>query len=184
MTRVNFDEQKTGLIAAPFPLIGMVSEPTGNQWGLNRMSQQGSAAWRRETTIPSDMSVGSDLVNGLIDAMGERGWSANEIFRVQLAYEEAIVNAIRHGNRFAEDKTVDVVMHCDDEEIVIQITDMGPGFDPKSLPDPREDDRLDIPGGRGVMLIHELMSDVIYNELGNQVTMRKKRGEESPVEDE
>lgn len=143
------------------------------------MSQQGSAAWKRETTIPSDASIGSELVNGLLEAMGERGWSPTELFRVQLAYEEAIVNAIRHGNRFAEDKTVDVMMSCDEEEIVIQITDMGSGFDPKSIPDPRDEDRLEIPGGRGVMLIHELMSQVFYNETGNQVTMRKKRGEES-----
>lgn len=162
----------------------MVSEPTGNQWGLNRMSQQGSAAWKRETTIPSDTSIGSDLVNGLLEAMGERDWSPNEMFRVQLAYEEAIVNAIRHGNRFAEDKTVHVVMHCDDEEILIQITDMGPGFDPKSIPDPREDDRLDVPGGRGVMLIHELMSDVSYNDLGNQVTMRKTKGDELVIDED
>ena len=148
------------------------------------MSQQGSAIWRRETTIPSDTSVGSELINGLLEAMAERGWTATEMFRVQLAYEEAIVNAIRHGNRFAEDKTVDVLMQCDDEEILIQITDMGLGFDPKSIPDPREDDRLEVPGGRGVMLIHELMSTVGYNDKGNQVTMRKKRGEDLEIEDE
>lgn len=148
------------------------------------MSQQGSAAWKRETTIPSDTAIGSDLVNGLIEAMVERGWTSDEMFRVQLAYEEAIVNAIRHGNRFAEDKTVDVVMHCDDEQIRIQITDMGKGFDPKSLPDPRDEERLDVPGGRGVMLIHELMSEVSYNELGNQVTMTKKRGEKPAMYDD
>lgn len=148
------------------------------------MSQQGSAVWRRETTIPSDTSIGSDLVNGLLEAMGERGWTPTEMFRVQLAYEEAIVNAIRHGNRFADDKTVDVIMQCDGEEILIQITDMGKGFDPNTIPDPREEDRLEIPGGRGVMLIHELMSQVCYNEKGNQVTMRKKRGEEQEVADE
>lgn len=148
------------------------------------MSQQGSAVWRRETTIPSDTAIGSDLVNGLLEAMGERGWSPTEMFRVQLAYEEAIVNAIRHGNRFAEDKTVDVIMQCDGEEILIQITDMGQGFDPSTIPDPRDEDRLEVPGGRGVMLINELMSQVCYNEQGNQVTMRKKRGEEQEVEDD
>jgi serine/threonine-protein kinase RsbW len=148
------------------------------------MSQQDSSAWKWETTIPSDTAIGSELVNGLMEAMGQRGWSPTEMFRVQLAYEEAIVNAIRHGNQFAEDKTVDVRMHCDLEQVIIEITDMGSGFDPSTIPDPREDDRLEVPGGRGVMLIHELMTHVHYNDCGNQVTMKKVRGEDAELSDE
>lgn len=139
------------------------------------MSEQGSAAWNHSTTIPSDTAVGSGLISSLLDAMQQRGWPSDQMFRVQLAYEEAIVNAIRHGNRFAEDKTVDVSFRCDEEEIIIEITDMGCGFDPDSLPDPRAEDRLDIPGGRGVMLIQEMMTAVSYNDKGNRVTMRKLR---------
>jgi serine/threonine-protein kinase RsbW len=59
--------------------------------------------------------------------------------------------------------------------VQIVIEDMGPGFDPDELPDPRDEERLEIPGGRGVMLIRELMTEVEYNELGNRVTMRKLR---------
>jgi serine/threonine-protein kinase RsbW len=134
------------------------------------------------TTIPSDTAVGSDLVNGLLEAMEQYGWPSQDMFRVQLAYEEAIVNAIRHGNRFSEEKTVDVTLSCDADEVYIRITDMGEGFDPAAVPDPREDDRLDIPGGRGVMLIQELMTFVDYNDKGNQVTMRKLRSQEGECE--
>ncbi|XZE56705.1 ATP-binding protein [Planctomycetaceae bacterium SH139] len=139
------------------------------------MSEQGSQAWNFETTIPSDTAIGSALINDLVAAMESFGWQSDHVFRVQLAYEEAIVNAIRHGNKFAEDKTVDVRMHCDNAQVQIVIEDMGPGFDPDELPDPRDEERLEIPGGRGVMLIRELMTEVEYNELGNRVTMRKLR---------
>ena len=139
------------------------------------MSESGSAEWTHEATIPSDTRIGSGLILRLLDAMQERGWPEHDVFHVQLAYEEAIVNAIRHGNESSEHKTVDVRMRCNDCEVVIEITDMGPGFDPDALPDPRSEERLEIPGGRGVMLIRELMTHVEYDPPGNRVTMRKLR---------
>lgn len=139
------------------------------------MAEQHSGDWTHEEMIPSDTAIGSRMVTDLIAAMENRGWGAHDIFHVQLAYEEAIVNAIRHGNRFDEEKRVEVRMCCGTNEVCIEITDMGAGFNPHELPDPRDDDRLEIPGGRGVMLIRELMSEVVYNERGNRVTMKKQR---------
>lgn len=136
------------------------------------------ANWTFTRTIPSDTSVGSALVSELIDAMMERDWPGADLFRVQLAYEEAVVNAIRHGNRCSPDKTVDVEMTCDADRVWIRITDQGPGFDVHAIPDPRQDDLLEVPGGRGVLLISEIMSEVHYNEKGNQITMIKIRGDE------
>ena len=144
------------------------------------MADTGSGDWTHEETIPSDTAIGSRMVTDLIAAMEQRGWGAHDIFHVQLAYEEAIVNAIRHGNQFDEEKRVEVRMCCSDQEVCIQITDMGAGFDPASLPDPRADDRLEMPGGRGVMLIRELMSEVVYNARGNRVTMKKQRNDNPP----
>ncbi len=136
------------------------------------------AGWTFDRTIPSDTSIGSALVSELIDAMMERDWPGADLFRVQLAYEEAIVNAIRHGNRCDPDKTVLVEMSCDTERVMVRITDQGPGFDTKAIPDPRQDDLLEVPGGRGVLLISEIMSEVHYNDKGNQIMMIKIRGDE------
>jgi serine/threonine-protein kinase RsbW len=141
------------------------------------MSEHDASAWTHEVTIPSDTAVGSGLVSGLLEAMQQRDWEADHLFRVQLAYEEAIVNAIRHGNKFAEDKTVRVRLHCDDQQVRIEIEDMGEGFDPHRLPDPRDEERLEIPGGRGVMLMRELMTTVEFNERGNCVVMSKHRSD-------
>ena len=131
--------------------------------------------WNFRCSIPSDTSVGSGLVHSLIEEMLARGWSAREQFCVQLAFEEAITNAIRHGNRLDPNKKVDVEFRCDDQEVVIQITDEGPGFDPTQVPDPTSSDLIEVPGGRGVLLINELMTDVRYNEKGNRVTMKKMK---------
>ncbi|MEL6897016.1 MAG: ATP-binding protein [Planctomycetota bacterium] len=142
-----------------------------------------SQPWRLRETIPSDPDVGRALVMGLLEAMEQLQWPAPDMFRVQLAFEEAIVNAIRHGNKLADDKTVQVEMDCDHDQIRIQITDQGDGFDPGDVPDPRQDDLLEVPGGRGVLLINEIMSDVSYNDIGNQITMVKVRGDDAEDDD-
>ena len=120
----------------------------------------GDAVWTFRREIVSDTSIGSALVTELLDVMMAREWPVDALFRTQLAYEEAIVNAIRHGNRCHPDKTVTVEMWCDGDRATIQITDQGDGFDPNAVPDPRQDDLLDAPGGRGMLLITEMMSEV------------------------
>ena len=139
------------------------------------MADSPSDGWMLHRSIPSDTSVGSSLVSELITAMLKRGWPEDERFRVRLAYEEAIVNAIRHGNGCAADKRVHVRFECDSQVVLIEITDEGVGFDPDSLPDPRHEDNLEVPGGRGVLMINEIMCEVLYSGTGNQVTMIKRR---------
>ena len=139
--------------------------------------QKRADAWRFRREIPSVIAVGSVLVNELIKAMTKFDWTPAEKFRVQLAYEEAIVNAIRHGNRNKAEKTVTVEMTCNDKQVWIQITDQGKGFDPYKVPDPRSEDLLEVPGGRGVLLISEIMSEVAYNKAGNRITMAKIKGD-------
>ncbi len=126
------------------------------------------------------MTAGSQLVDTLLEEMRRQNWPEFDVLRVQLAYEEAITNAIRHGNRHSPDKTVDVTFRCGPETVTVTITDQGDGFNPESIPDPREEDLLEVPGGRGVLLIREVMSRVHYNETGNQLTMEKDRAPECP----
>jgi len=61
----------------------------------------------------------------------------------------------------------------------MRIRDEGPGFCPEAVPDPTEEERLDMPHGRGVMLIRQTMTVVEYNDSGNQVIMVKRRAHES-----
>ncbi|TWU42941.1 Serine/threonine-protein kinase BtrW [Novipirellula aureliae] len=147
------------------------------------MATDKDSKWTLHRRIPSDTATGSALVHEIMDAMTKRNWSPQDLFRVQLAYEEAIVNAIRHGNRHDCKKTVEVKMSCDDERVEIQITDQGCGFDPDSIPDPRSEELLEVPGGRGVLLMSEIMSEISYNKAGNQITMIKHK-ENSESQDE
>ena len=94
----------------------------------------------------------------LLDRLGEHGWASADIFSIHLAAEEAIVNAIVHGNKLDTDKKVHVECFVSPAVARIEITDEGEGFKPNEVPDCTQDDRLEVPNGRGVMLIHNFMT--------------------------
>ncbi len=111
--------------------------------------------------------------------MEERGYSSRDIFCVGLAVEESLTNAVRHGNKYDSSKTVTISYHVSDSEVWIEVEDEGAGFQLQDIPDPREPDYLDRPGGRGVHCIREFMCHVQYHAPGNRVTMRKIRSHDN-----
>ena len=141
----------------------------------DKMSAPTTAHTVLRETIPSTTEASSVLAGRLVDVMAQCQWPAAELFRVQLAFQEAVVNAIRHGNRFDAKKTVEVQIEVAAQWVRMVITDQGHGFDPAAVPDPRDPNLLEVPGGRGVLLIRELMTWVQYNDRGNQITMLHRR---------
>ena len=141
----------------------------------DKMSAPDTTRCLLRETIPSHTEASAAVAGRLVEVMAQRQWPPRELFRVQLAFQEAVVNAIRHGNRCDTAKTVDVHAEVADQWVLIQITDQGNGFDPAKVPDPRDEALLEVPGGRGVLLIHELMTTVRYNDRGNQITMVRHR---------
>ena len=125
--------------------------------------------------IPSILAEGVKVVEAVIDAVQPFGYSDTAMFAVRLALDEALANAIRHGNQSDESKTVTIDFTVDEEQIVISITDQGPGFHPDQIPDPTLDENLERPCGRGVMLMRAYMTDVYFNDCGNCVTMVKRK---------
>jgi len=134
--------------------------------------------WRCDHTIPSDTKAGRRILDQVIGELQARKWGPRDIFGVQLGLEEALVNAILHGNGLDADKQVHVVCRMTPDLVRIEITDEGEGFDPATIPDPTAPDRLEAPTGRGVMLMRSFMSRVEYNEVGNRVVMEKDRAEQ------
>ena len=100
-------------------------------------------------------------------------------FAVRLALEEAVSNASRHGNSGDPKKKLELRYRVKPGEIVIEVEDEGRGFDPGVVPDPTAEENLEIPSGRGLMLMRAYMSEVSFNEEGNRVTLRYAWSEES-----
>jgi serine/threonine-protein kinase RsbW len=133
--------------------------------------------WSIHEMMPSTTDAGHKLIDQLMGVLTELGWSTKDLFHVQLAAEEAMVNAVKHGNKEAEDKVVEVEFKVASNATYVRIKDQGEGFSPEELPDPRDSEHLECTNGRGVMLMKEMMTEVQFNDSGNEVIMIKHREE-------
>ena len=131
--------------------------------------------WRCDRKIANDPGAGRQVLDELLERMHAEDWAQHDVYSVCLAMEEALVNAIIHGNRLDADKRVHVACRLAPDVVRIEITDEGDGFDLSAIPNPTDPDRLECPCGRGVMLIRSFMSRVRYNAKGNSVVMEKDR---------
>ncbi|QDU80638.1 Serine/threonine-protein kinase BtrW [Polystyrenella longa] len=137
-----------------------------------------SASESFQVTIPSDIAEGQAIQERIVSMLEERDYTMRDVFGVKLALEEAIVNAIKHGNKYATDKQVHIDWEIDDDAVRIQIEDEGPGFDPSDIPDPTLLENLERPSGRGIMLIRAYMTSCEYEDRGRRVVMEKQRSTE------
>ena len=132
-----------------------------------------SPSWSIERKFPSEYGQGRELIDVILNQMTEQGWSGRDIFAVNMALEESFSNAIEHGNNCNPDKYFYVVCRISKDLVYISVKDEGVGFQRNLVPNPTEEENLDTPSGRGVLLINGFMSKVWYNDTGNEIFMEK-----------
>ncbi len=147
---------------------------------MNRMAVAGTYIWTKDFCIPSRTEAGHAILDGVLLQLQDFEWTQKDVFAIQLSFEEALVNAIRHGNQSDNRLGVKVHLEITPERFLARIQDEGPGFDPDALPDPTLEDFLEMPCGRGVKLMRAYMSSVYFNSLGNTVTLEKVRSDSVP----
>ncbi len=131
--------------------------------------------WTLDRQIASNPDVCPDVIRPLLEALEQFQWNQDDRFAIRMAVEEALMNAIKHGNESNPDKPVHVVLKFSDIQFYGKITDQGVGFDPDCVRDPTTDENVDKACGRGVMLIKNFVDEVTYNATGNEVEMIKQR---------
>lgn len=125
--------------------------------------------------IPSDPAEAGRVRQEIVAALEACHYSEHDIFGITLALEEALINAIKHGNRLDPAKQVHIEYQVREEHFEILIADEGPGFDPSAVPDPTSEEGIERACGRGLLLMNHYMSEVTFNQQGNAVRMRKVR---------
>jgi len=126
-----------------------------------------------DVVIPSDTAEARRVQDQIESQLQGCRASDQEVFSVRLALEEALVNAIKHGNEMDRSKKVHISFRFHGDRFEIRITDEGKGFDPSDVPDPTAIENLERPCGRGLMLMRHYMTEVEYNAVGNSVRMAK-----------
>jgi serine/threonine-protein kinase RsbW len=126
--------------------------------------------------VPHDRVRVEGIVQTILEAMTRHQYSESSRFAVRLALEEATSNAFRHGHKGLPDETpIRLEYRVGDKDLEILIEDRGPGFIPGDVPDPTLDENLELPSGRGLVLIRAYMTDVHYEGKGNKLRMRYRR---------
>lgn len=148
--------------------------------------------------LDNDVGLIGPLIEHLQSVMP--AWSDRDRLQIGMALDEALVNAMCHGNlevpsslregddsEYYEqikqrrrqppycDRRVHVQAEFSDQHLCVQIADEGPGFDPNKIADPTDEKNVQKVGGRGLFLIRAFMDRVVHNEAGNQITMTKFR---------
>jgi serine/threonine-protein kinase RsbW len=126
-----------------------------------------------QVSLPSSLDSYYGFIQSILEQLEELGWKHRDLFAIQMALEESISNAIRHGNKEDPAKQVAIACELSSVRFWIRVCDEGAGFDPKAVPDCCDPDRLEVPGGRGLALMQAYMSHMEYNDRGNCLTMEK-----------
>ena len=112
-------------------------------------------------------------IEKIIDEVSEESKINSEVYgKMLIATVEAVNNAIVHGNKEDESKTVKVDFQVEEDSISIFIEDEGPGFNFYNVPDPTTPENIENIHGRGVYLMKHLADDVIFHGKGNRVEIK------------
>ena len=103
------------------------------------------------------------------------GYPEGDRFGLRLALEEALVNAIRHGNQGERARRVSVRFEVGPDRVLAEVEDEGEGFDPSQVPDPLAPENLERSSGRGLLLMRHYTTWLRFNRLGNCVALCKDR---------
>ena len=122
----------------------------------------------------------TESVNEAATAAGEvaerAGLNEEAAYGVDMALREAVTNALVHGNKRDESKTITVIFTSSPGALEIEVSDQGVGFDPGSVPDPTVGENVLKTSGRGIFFMRTFMDEVSWSrtaEGGTVVRMVK-----------
>ena len=127
-----------------------------------------------KVTISSDYNAGREVQKRILDDVKRHRFDDQSVFAITLALEEAIINAIKHGNKLEPGKHVVVEWRVTAGQAEIIIEDQGAGFMRECVPDPTAEENLNKCSGRGILLIEAYMTSVEWTKNGRRVRMIRK----------
>ena len=103
------------------------------------------------------------------ELFGESNIPAKYFSNVYLCISEAVINAIKHGNKNKIDKQVFISANFFEKVLNIKIKDEGEGFILKNVKDPTDCSNIKNETGRGIHIIRTLTDKIKFNKKGNSI---------------
>jgi anti-sigma regulatory factor (Ser/Thr protein kinase) len=126
--------------------------------------------------IPADPAAIRTVTDGVAQALRNKPGVVGHEFEIELALQEALANAIRHGCQGDPTKFIRCFVTYEDAgDVLIVVRDPGRGFEVAGVPNPLEGTNVLKGSGRGIFLINQLMDEVRFADGGRELHMRKRR---------
>ena len=122
-------------------------------------------------TLPSRIESVDEAATKADDFAKRSGLGDDFISSIDLAVRESVANAVKHGNKFDESKSVDIKLVKNDEGFEMSVRDHGSGFDPEDVPDPTDPANLLKASGRGILFMRAFMDVVEWSEADDGGTL-------------
>ena len=130
-----------------------------------------------ELTLPSRIEAVNEAAAAFARVLGRAGIDEDAAFGIDMAFREAVTNAVLHGNKQDESKLVRVTVKSAPDWLEISVRDQGTGFDPVAIPDPTVAENIMKTAGRGIFFMRNFMDEVDWSiepEGGTLVRMTKR----------
>ena len=125
--------------------------------------------------LPSNHESVAILENFVDDLVSNLHIGDDVYANLMTCLNEAITNAIFHGNKQNPDKKVYINLEViNQKRLIFNVADEGAGFDFNDIPDPTDEANLEKLTGRGVYIMKKLADQCIFNTLGNEVELHFK----------
>ena len=132
----------------------------------------------KKLNLPSRIESVAEAAAGAEEFGRSIGLADDAMYAIDLAVRESVANAVKHGNKFDETKTVEVTFTDTGNGIEITVRDFGTGFSVEEIPDPTQRENLLKTNGRGILFMRSFMDEVDWEQPdggGLIVKMSKKR---------
>ena len=133
------------------------------------------------TVFSSTLDSAVESVDGAEESVRrcahDAGFSESDQFFIGLAIREILINAMKHGNRFDPVKKVGFEVSVDGQDLIMDVTDQGAGFELEAVPDPLRPENLERKSGRGIAMARNIMDELSVtanSPCGSHVHMVKR----------
>lgn len=135
-------------------------------------------ATKKELTLPSRLETVEEATLAAVEFAKQSGFDEGALYAIDMAMRESMANAVKHGNKFDENKSVEITFENLPEGFEVTIRDFGAGFAVEDIPDPTNPENLLKANGRGILFMRNFMEEVEWTNHptgGTIVKMRKLR---------
>lgn len=140
---------------------------------LGEWQPSGEVIFRR--SWPTRLDLKPEVMDVLADLLAARSWvTAEDRAWLVLCLDEAVTNAMLHGNEGDPRLSIDVAVACDGRRWQIAISDQGEGFTMASVPDPDDPESLLLEHGRGIRLMRAWLGSLTYWRRGATVVLSRR----------